>query len=919
MKEVDYQIFISYKSGPDARVAKRLYIDLTKQGYVVFWDESRLQRGDKFNEVIEKAINSSRVFVLLLSHNVLKAFDKSDRNNEDAPYLIKEVGFALKWFDERKKILTYIIDNSNPNDFGKVLPELRKNIDIGDNNFPVDQICNSICNHLDSMPVYPLDDKKEKVRFNIQKGIAERLHSIPGKIKEIITDCSNCPRCNSNQRGIRCPFIHEIDDPSDKEYFEQESILRTEANLNSYKVNKPTHQEWADYSILKEMESAWESDRFAHCYISPEEVRSEFENKYGNNHVFPSKDEPCKQQRLKLCAIEKDLEVFSKPIFQRDLLEFHSAVITIEHTLTNVERVIKKKMGLDTYIEFIKQQLNRIWQFKYEILNIVTHENGYDSFNVFLLDCLKKARIALDQAIKQGASVSKENNSLFENIWWFLRDNSNILLHKLCLELPYESITPLLKELKSFCRLYDSLKKQDSLIYFEEVLPYYEIDYPEEESIKSKGIEPSSYKWATLNEWKEPLYTYGPHDSVEENGYTNGSFLLDSDLDAFYNPVSSEAGLCRGIRHTIFSRPFIIQRRVLAINHLYPISRYCDKLKECIEKSIWEDNLRFIPVELKREYYDFNFNKPEIDDEVLDYQAILFPETEFGDKFNQALKLICDGNLDKAIKKMNSLVNQKDLESIVYMANYFSSQKARISDAIPLYEIASQQGVEFCYSRLALCYEKLGDFRSAFRWYIISNEDGITDVNIRRGVCAYHLKMFQESVQYLSRAGEKGQAAIYILGLYGSKLTKKAEAFVDDNDLEQEDYSQLCKALNSSIKQADTILSDSHQIYYESYGSCVGRREIDIESIEREAKANQLDAQYLLGLLKMEEYIASDDFIEKALGWIKIAANNGDPKALCLLGRYMQNNRGKFREGELLLKKALRAYYPIPFPDIVQP
>jgi TPR repeat protein len=62
--------------------------------------------------------------------------------------------------------------------------------------------------------------------------------------------------------------------------------------------------------------------------------------------------------------------------------------------------------------------------------------------------------------------------------------------------------------------------------------------------------------------------------------------------------------------------------------------------------------------------------------------------------------------------------------------------------------------------------------------------------------------------------------------------------------------------------------------------------------------------------------LASDEFLNNALKWIRMAANNGNPDALCLLGRYLKKFRNNMSEGDRLLEKALLKLYPSPFPEL---
>lgn len=65
------QVFMSY-SRSDSHIAEKLYKYLTDRGVSVWYDKNNLLGGQKFMDEIENAIESSKVFVPILSQNVAK-------------------------------------------------------------------------------------------------------------------------------------------------------------------------------------------------------------------------------------------------------------------------------------------------------------------------------------------------------------------------------------------------------------------------------------------------------------------------------------------------------------------------------------------------------------------------------------------------------------------------------------------------------------------------------------------------------------------------------------------------------------------------------------------------------------------------------------------------------------------------------
>ena len=89
-------LFLSYCS-EDVIIASRLFFQLTQAGFNVWFDCERLRGGDVFDQVIEKAILSSKVFIPILSSSV--AADLSSGNTDR--YYVKEWKLACQLGEKR--------------------------------------------------------------------------------------------------------------------------------------------------------------------------------------------------------------------------------------------------------------------------------------------------------------------------------------------------------------------------------------------------------------------------------------------------------------------------------------------------------------------------------------------------------------------------------------------------------------------------------------------------------------------------------------------------------------------------------------------------------------------------------------------------------------------------------------------------
>lgn len=92
-KRLQGQIFLSYKTTPDAGATLDLFRKLHSAGTFNIWfDEARLMGGDNFNAAIPDAIYDTKVFIPVLSPTVAEVMRsyKPDSEDKDKPYFIKE-------------------------------------------------------------------------------------------------------------------------------------------------------------------------------------------------------------------------------------------------------------------------------------------------------------------------------------------------------------------------------------------------------------------------------------------------------------------------------------------------------------------------------------------------------------------------------------------------------------------------------------------------------------------------------------------------------------------------------------------------------------------------------------------------------------------------------------------------------------
>lgn len=141
-RKLEGKVFISYKNIPDEDIAKRLFNELSvRNAFKVWFDDSSLLGGQKYNRKIPEAIKFSKVFLPILTSNVaeiLKDWTSEDLLSkgvsEGLPYFIQEwkwakavegieiIPIAFKGYDlrgeEHSKFEQIIFDDVNDNPSG---------------------------------------------------------------------------------------------------------------------------------------------------------------------------------------------------------------------------------------------------------------------------------------------------------------------------------------------------------------------------------------------------------------------------------------------------------------------------------------------------------------------------------------------------------------------------------------------------------------------------------------------------------------------------------------------------------------------------------------------------------------------------------------------------------------------------------
>jgi len=736
----DYQIFISYKSGDDA-VAEQIYKALSEKGYLVFWDKAGITRGDAYNDIIKRAIESSKLFILLLSSKIIQEYNKSaTERKDDSLYIIREVSIANNLRKlSRLRFFPFIIDDSKPIEYKIIFQDVFNEVDLGHEVVPTKDIPNLVCREMDALGIYP--DKVSKNRYTRNQAVVSTLTKSINSLPAIIEECKNCLRYSSVEPGIRCPYLYDIQNYSDRILFNKESSKRTATNFANYSIPEPikpdsnyyrNHEDLVD-QIWEEERALWETDRHVNSIVSPNEISLEFESKNGAGHSWASSTRPCDKQRKIMNDVEKSLSMFGNPIFQRDLISLHKRITSVEEIINNPDNLqIAKRFDLIQLIRFINQQIRIRWRAKQDAIEVLVRENCFDSIYDLLITFIDKSSESLRESIRtNAATMTHEDTFSFVIIWWLLRENSNCLTHKYVASLPIQKRSLINKKLLTLCRLYEDICASGKQILFDSVTSLNFLDSPDDDyssfAYNFLGFHIHNYQWNELHEMEKPIDPYG---EFSQDSYTV-TFTVEPQSDDNHNPLFSSKlfGLTRGIETIERKLLYGEQHGVPLIHYLYPIIQYSREFATHIIDEKCLGKLELIPTKRDTTFITFEYENPynpcTADEEyfrIKAYHALFQPVSLSGEVFNEAMEKIVNGWKEKGIEMCLAATKEQDLESIVYMANYFAYSKNKdYMTAIQFYEIAVEKGIEFCMPRLAECYERIGNYRQAYRWYSVSN------------------------------------------------------------------------------------------------------------------------------------------------------------------------------------------------------
>jgi hypothetical protein len=106
-------VFLSYCSD-DVQITGQVFMMLHKAGYNVWFDNARLSGGDLYDAVIQEAIGSAKVFIPILSPQIVKDYyaGKTDR------YYFQEWRLAQQW--ENKAIIPLAVNGFNLKDSSQI-------------------------------------------------------------------------------------------------------------------------------------------------------------------------------------------------------------------------------------------------------------------------------------------------------------------------------------------------------------------------------------------------------------------------------------------------------------------------------------------------------------------------------------------------------------------------------------------------------------------------------------------------------------------------------------------------------------------------------------------------------------------------------------------------------------------------------
>lgn len=935
----DYQIFISYKRDPDAPAAEQIFQGLHSRGYDIFLDRIGLEGGSRFPERINSAICSSKLFVLLLSSTTRESI-----------WVKKEINIAIRRAKENKIIIVPIILDGTPqSDFYSFLTKFVFNtFTIIESGGDINNLCQRIYNILEVNSIYPPKDVADyRTHYN---GLADAVKSIPADVRTLISECKNCPRRLSEDTFIQCPLFYPLKKYSDEDFFILSCKRLKDEKVKNYAVPKPERKDYSSDMQYQDAVTEWVHERDYYCEVGLDTMQKQFEEEVGFGHTTFGRGKRCHRQEELYDKLTSKIHFLSHPLFQRDLESFDVALQELSAGLDDNDTLILEKIGLEGFLSFLNEQLSCTWSVKNDVINCLIKKEGFASMEGLLSHHMRLATMSINNALRTKQQVPVSDFYSFYILWWLLRDNSNTLTYSLLIlkdkKVNHSILSNVLDE---FLNAYTKLSLSKTAITFEKVLDVQQLDLPEEiPSIGTDylGCHLSDFKWLCSetmdydkSQWSgkaNDIITYTYILEAHKNEYNNPSLVDNRFFEGKSNPHSCRFmadgyfyGLSRGSyfagegvfdewhpRHDTKA----IKHDIYAVDYLYPLFSYCTNLKKSLNRDA-ERTLR-----LSNESYldytglfmePYNFVDPGVSPDgilcdiegITCYNAVAY--VEMSDDFREAVSAVENGYAKKGRALLELAAGNNDISAILYLANINAyGEKPNYSKALSLFKAAVVRGVRSCFFCIAQCHELLHDYHQANWWYLLLlDDDNIAreELNMRLGNC--HYKLSDSCLRYFNDAGEKGQAAKYILGLYSD----------DEYDFEDNKDGQFMKAMKSVIDKVQPRLGyfqDLHCFRRLLDGELFDEKQSDRDAFEEKAIEGDAMAQYQVGLYELEAFIASEAFIENALNRIKNAAINNSPYALCFMGLFMQQYKHDSQAARIYYEKALRALYPAPFPNL---
>ena len=896
-------------------MAENLYQALAGRGYVTFLDRTELEVGSDFPKRIQKAIETANVFIILLSQDALKSH-----------FIPIEVKYALRQYwkrkenvlaDERFSILPIILDESDESVFSVLLTNrFKKQASFMKYE---ESTCKDICSLLESKyNLSPPKDVSNTIEHNMKN--RDAVTAIPKCITDVLNECRNCPRRSSSNLAIQCPLFHLSKRQSDEDYIKAQCALLSEQNPSKYSIKKSRledneGEEDFDYQWLNQNE------------IIADKIRAEaidsFECCVGKEHVFwGDKNGLCLAQNKLITTLEESIPLLGQPLFQETLIFLDEKVRGIISFLNDEDRRILKSLGIDGLPEFIGTQTLRALTFKRDVLTYLVKKEGFDSMFSLLLNTLNKVSLSLRQAIDGKGILSEKEYFFLFLLWWLIRPSSNYMTKSFLTEITKVEQDKLNSAFENFIDSYKVLEKSKKEIVLQKALLLQAVDLPEE--CEGTG---SSYLGTYVSDFQ--WYSYGQEEFGDGDDAYTASFLVCSRQNKWNNPVLEGRfwGLSRG---SITESPFdsynnVVIYHVDAINYLYPLVRDCDYFRDSLRvMSYFQMNMNLDYLSLSQKPYIFipPFDSGTMLDEIEGisrYDTVIY--TPMNDLFISGVSELNSGAQERALSLLESAAESNDLSAIVYLANLFSfGHLGDTSRALALYVKASSLGVRGCVPLAAQCYELNHEYRKAFWWYLLMSGDeqgNSENLNLRMGTCCYHLGLIEKCSSFFNQAGEKGQAALYKLKL----LPDDYSTYWDYIDNDGNPLPRVHKAIHSLIDEVQPRLgyfSELHKLLWSTDHGLIDEKESRREELRIAAHNGDSDAQFMTGLYELEDYLSSDAFINHALRYVKVAANNKNPRALCLLGLFLKCYKKDYDKAFKYFEDAFDALYPNPFPDIVR-